>query len=117
MNTVGERIAEDWACGRLTGTVAEAIDAACAKAKAFAVKAAGWQPIETAPRDGTEFLAFGSYFYPGDKDATVYCSIVSRNGEFWNDWEGDHPDGFFSHWTPLPSPPKINHIEVGQSHE
>ena len=39
MNTVGERIAEDWACGRLTGTVAEqAIDEACAKAKAFARK-------------------------------------------------------------------------------
>jgi hypothetical protein len=34
--TVGERIAEDWACGRLTGTVAEAIDEACAKAKAHA---------------------------------------------------------------------------------
>lgn len=27
-STIGEQIAEDWACGRLTGTVAEAIDAA-----------------------------------------------------------------------------------------
>lgn len=51
MNTVGERIAEDWACGRLFGTIAEAIDAACAKAKAFAVKGDGWKPIETAPDD------------------------------------------------------------------
>lgn len=41
MKSVGERIAEDWACGRLTGTVAEAIDEACAKAKSFAKQDAG----------------------------------------------------------------------------
>jgi len=63
-----------------------------------------WQDIVSAPRDA-EFLAFGYYFYPGDKDPTIYYSIASRNGEFINDWEGDHPAGFFTHWLPLPPPP------------
>jgi hypothetical protein len=41
MQSVGERIAEDWACGRLTGTIAEAIDEAVQQAKAFASQKAG----------------------------------------------------------------------------
>ena len=69
-----------------------------------------WMTIESAPKDG-EFLAFGFYFYPGDKSPTIYYSIAERNGEFIEDWEGKHPAGFFTHWLPLPLQPKENSDE------
>lgn len=70
---------------------------------------AEWQPIETAPRDGTEFLAFGSYLYEGDKTETIYYRTACWSGDEnwpWEDEEGKHPHGFFSHWRPLTPPSK-----------
>lgn len=64
----------------------------------------GWQPIATAPKDGTRFLAWGTLHAPG-----------------WND--GEHPSqevctwtqyGWYSpslggweptHWMSFPAPP------------
>lgn len=56
-----------------------------------------WQPIETAPRDGTKFLG--------------YCGntiIISH----WDDmeWAAQKPSFFpvsiITHWMPLPEAPK-----------
>ena len=60
-----------------------------------------WQPIETAPKDGTEVLGF--YFdHAGGGDCfSVIC--------FWDgDWrESSVLDAtFVTHWMPLPEPPK-----------
>ena len=79
-----------------------------------------WQPIETAPRDGTEFLGYG----PPPDDESVY--IVQTR---WRDYApesqsgrlfalGEGPRGKFelvirnfahrwkpTHWMPLPEPP------------
>lgn len=62
-----------------------------------------WQPIETAPKDGTEIL--------------LYVGIMKHDYAVahWNEryWQmGVHQDRFYSefgqptHWMPLPEAPK-----------
>lgn len=67
-----------------------------------------WQPIETAPMDGTEFLAFkASEFGP----VICVCTWIDSDHP---DYDGDTPhvcwdhSGFWdaTHWMPLPEPPK-----------
>jgi len=64
----------------------------------------GWQPIETAPRDGTQitcghdekrWVRFGRFlqnrwYYSGTSERSQYAQV-----------EGDDP----THWQPLPPPP------------
>jgi len=65
----------------------------------------GWQSIETAPRDGTRFLTWDSYygvrmgraFMRADHDD--WLSYVDSNGS-------SHKGGIrASHWMPLPAAP------------
>jgi len=64
-----------------------------------------WQPIETAPKDGTKILIWDDLngehsiaFFHGDEDRSQF------NGWFHvNDWVGG---ARFSKWMPLPAPPK-----------
>lgn len=69
-----------------------------------------WQPIETAPRDGTEILVTSEY---GDvsvvrwlhNDWQGMCDgepSIAAQGDTYTDYH--HP--FCSHWMPLPEPPK-----------
>jgi hypothetical protein len=61
-----------------------------------------WQPIDTAPKDGTRilFLAYGDMVYAGDWNE---CR-ESFEPDFW---EGPNFDeGDITHWMPLPEPPK-----------
>ena len=66
-----------------------------------------WQPIDTAPKDGTEILLGGLY---AKKKWTQ--SVGSRVGEYWMSNDGGDPEWssilFFkpTHWMPLPAPPK-----------
>jgi hypothetical protein len=67
-----------------------------------------WQPIETAPSEG-QFLGFWEYVYYGDRDRT--CGIeVAERGDYNSSWimdhEGAHQPGIYTHWMPLPEPPK-----------
>ncbi len=61
-----------------------------------------WQPIETAPRDGSRFLAFQR----GDGDQRFECWWQDDFG-IWSgwmdDWDGE-PEP--THWMPLPTPPE-----------
>ena len=59
----------------------------------------GWQPIETAPKDGTRVLIYPSHFMDGKNQ-----SVAWWNGEAWTDDEG--PDMHPTHWHPLPDDPK-----------
>lgn len=71
-----------------------------------------WQPIETAPRDGTPFLAWdaGDTFQAGcvcfaefwdaddEGNEAEFVIISNANGEC-----NEPPE--FTHWMPLPNPP------------
>jgi len=55
-----------------------------------------WQPMETAPRDGTTFLAY----YPDSREIDIpYYSDGS-----WYSSIGHYVKAFV--WQPLPEPPK-----------
>jgi hypothetical protein len=61
-----------------------------------------WQPIDTAPQDGTVFIAY----WCGD----VFLAWYNPEQHNWQ----EYPDGDFeeihgkelTHWMPLPEPPK-----------
>lgn len=66
-----------------------------------------WQPIETAPRDGTEIIAYMSGEYHPDVISVCYCPEDEDGPGGWYDNYGVdyHPD----FWMPLPEIPKKRH--------
>lgn len=58
-----------------------------------------WQPIETAPKDGTKFLAWRRH-------STI--PIIVFYNEDYDQYECNDGHLVFSltHWMPLPAPPK-----------
>jgi hypothetical protein len=64
-----------------------------------------WQQIETAPKDGTAFLAYWLRRYPDGtryEAITPYVVAFYERGRFWPYYlEDDQP----THWMPLPEPP------------
>jgi hypothetical protein len=73
-----------------------------------------WEPIETAPRDGTEIIVtdgrdvFTARYRISNcaNDAPFFA--VSADGEFFNrgtDWQFEPDYRWPTHWMPLPAPP------------
>ena len=68
----------------------------------------GWQPIETAPKDGSEFLAIGNNF--GDPGMGRHYAVVKYDR--WGFFSGDEENQtfveneFLTHWILLPNAPK-----------
>lgn len=61
-----------------------------------------WQPIETAPRDGTQIL---SYAVSGDHKFAV-VAWCTRSKEWFLCDDDQKPDWIdITHWTPLPDAP------------
>lgn len=60
----------------------------------------GWQPIESAPKDGTEILL---YCPTSEVFVGIYCAGWGRGWapRFYD----DTPDFIPTHWMPLPDPP------------
>jgi hypothetical protein len=56
-----------------------------------------WQPIEAAPRDGTEVLLWCGWVTIGKWEADY---------SLWYDENGINPIFQVTHWMPLPTPPK-----------
>lgn len=70
-----------------------------------------WQPIDTSPKDGTRILAWCVHDNAkwareqdrSDWQGPVVASWIEHNGGGWM-WHG--LAGRFTHWMPLPEPPK-----------
>lgn len=62
-----------------------------------------WQPIETAPKDGTTVLVC---------DRLGDCSVASYWARKPTYWDGNWGDGEYetrpSHWMPLPAAPEVS---------
>lgn len=69
-----------------------------------------WQPIETAPKDGTDFLALCEYHHKHHQ--MVGC--FAPNGKFasWPGRNNYHP----THWVTLPASPSERLPKVGDDH-
>lgn len=60
-----------------------------------------WQPIETAPKDGTQFIAWISHYYQGKGGHALVLWLPSKNG--WHDASARRVQP--THWHPLPEAP------------
>lgn len=84
-------------------------------AKAQALEAAAsWQPIATAPKDGTEILLFRPPPYTHPRAWMVVGqwkakSVVFLPADYWMGWP--NPDYPPTHWMPLPAPPAASRCE------
>ena len=67
-----------------------------------------WQPIETAPKDGTRFLAWD----PGYKHIWQHHHCIEwRVTDPWSGrqmWSWAGTGRTPSHWAPLPDPPTVD---------
>lgn len=69
---------------------------------------AEWKPIETAPKDGTEILAYG--IFTGEingKYGAPQAAVVHRVGDQWHTTVGDYYSCICdaTHWMPIPELP------------
>lgn len=62
-----------------------------------------WQPIETAPKDGTKFFACGLKYNFWPPKSVEYHTA----DHLWMDsWGCEYDLDRFTHWMPLPTPPQ-----------
>lgn len=65
----------------------------------------GWQPIETAPKDGMNFLA---WFPSRKRHCVAWRQRHTLDGDLWASFLDAYPDRWSdqpTHWMPLPAPP------------
>ena len=62
--------------------------------------AAAWQPIATAPRDGTDIIVYRPTCKPNVYIPQVGTDYFNKSG-WQNSTDADQP----THWMPLPDPP------------
>jgi len=66
-----------------------------------------WQPIETAPKDGTDIIVYRPKF-DGDYIPQVgvdWWMLPSKTGFYSECWAKSRKDCPPTHWQPLPKPP------------
>lgn len=68
-------------------------------ARAAIVATSEWQPIETAPEDGTPILAWS------DEGVSYVCWGLNGIWTFFQNHRGDKFHFRPTHWMPLPTPP------------
>jgi hypothetical protein len=70
-----------------------------------------WQPIHTAPKDGTDILICEVIFEPSENGFVCLCFIAAWEEEQWME-HGCYPERTLepTHWMSLPLPPKLEYI-------
>jgi len=64
-----------------------------------------WQPINTAPRDGTLIIAYGTQSFDVGSPDEPFLDTVCWSGNRWQDGTiADQPK--LTHWMPLTEPPE-----------
>lgn len=65
-----------------------------------------WQPIGTAPKEGTDVLVIG--LIRGKISAQAICYFEEHENKGWLCSRTDKPqlNGTITHWKPLPEPPR-----------
>jgi hypothetical protein len=74
-----------------------------------------WQPIETAPRDGTVIDGWLQFYRDGVPSSGSRVADMAHEVAGWVDGDGDEiewQDTFgketrLTHWMPLPAPPEV----------
>lgn len=71
-----------------------------------------WQPIKTAPKDGTVFAALSfvgkePYVTAGNFEKWESETLIGFHDHNASEWFED-PDFWPTHWMPLPEPPKTS---------
>lgn len=61
-----------------------------------------WQPIETAPKDGTHILVVNN---EGEMDVMVWSDESSAGGDWRDPYDIGGGMAGIAHWMPLPEPP------------
>ena len=100
MNALGQTFYEPddayvWLAAADEGDLARLLSAARTQSQGE-----GWEPIETAPRDGAKVLVWGATI--GDQIASAKDAPRHEPHEWPCGW--DFPTGA-THWMPLPAPP------------
>ncbi|SEB72509.1 hypothetical protein SAMN05216178_2015 [Pseudomonas saponiphila] len=87
----------------------------------FGQPAEQWQPIETAPKDGTEIIlrkgdriTAGAWIEWSNSAAEFHATtgvylgdVEYESGADWSSWDGGfRRDDWPTHWQPLPIPPQ-----------
>ena len=63
-----------------------------------------WQPIETAPRDGTVILATWEDTWKNGRPHIEPCDF--SEGYWYYSYDGEGPTSAPTHWAPLPELPE-----------
>jgi len=73
--------------------------------RAFEAGQPQWQPIESAPKDGTKILCYHPSLFAYNETWEEWQMVLVWDGDKWTDldegYEANHP----THWQPLPKPP------------
>jgi hypothetical protein len=79
---------------------------AALSARPSAPDAEAWQPIETAPLDGTKLWLYWPFEHEDDRQKVGWYELDHVDSPFWTDVEDTEPTPP-THWRPLPSPPAL----------
>lgn len=93
-------LGDGWCLSEAATIIQQAID-----------KAQAWQPISTAPKDGTLICIWADYMQDGPWMAYwfVYKHRIGQGIEGWNTGTDVAPDWAApTHWMPLPQPPQTD---------
>lgn len=76
--------------------------------RALRQEPSGWQPIETAPKDGCSVLAICGTAYSPLAGVTWWQDGWTHYSRPAEKWHGGVGKWFPTHWMPLPAPPEAN---------